>query len=176
MDLCAVVSSDGQLQLHWKMDWSAAPGSSHLAVFLLITAAAGACGEGLQLGLPTAPWPSWRLESGESVAEHKGAHYAGIRSLAWVDQSDTAAASTTSCKAQPLAAAAAISSQSTAGLFGKQHNLLPHQRYKRLFAPPILDPHHPSSSEPLPHPYDMSMIAPGLLPGRLRGGPEPVGS
>jgi hypothetical protein len=37
----------------------------------------------------------------------------------------------------------------------------PHQRYKRLFVPPVMEPHPPSSTEPLPDPYEICMEAAG---------------
>jgi hypothetical protein len=94
------------------------------------------------------------VETGDILSANK-VHYAGIASLQWSDQAGPAHASTAfggkSAGKQP---------QVPAGqLLAPQHSMLPHQRFKRLFAPPELAPLAPSSTEALPEPYDMCIEA-----------------
>jgi hypothetical protein len=90
------------------------------------------------------------FRAGEIVSEHK-VHYAGISSITWCDQAATPRSNSNSSS----------SSSSKGSLFSPQHSMQPHQRYKRLFVPPVMDPHQPSSTEPLPDPYEICMEAAG---------------
>jgi hypothetical protein len=89
------------------------------------------------------------VETGDVVSDNK-VHYAAIATLQWSDQAGPPAASTNGGK--PPAGQQ---------LLAPQHSMLPHQRFKRLFAPPELSPFPPNSTEPLPNPYDMCMEAAG---------------
>lgn len=100
------------------------------------------------------------VETGDVISDNK-VHYASIATLQWSDQAEPAAAA--------VAAPAGLSNlggktaHHPAGqLLAPQHSMLPHQRFKRLFAPPELSPHPTSSTEPLPDPYDMCMEAAGV--------------
>jgi WD40 repeat protein len=98
------------------------------------------------------------VETGDIVSENK-VHYAAIATLQWSDQATSApAADTTS----PSTSTSGGKLQLPAGqLLAPQHSMLPHQRFKRLFAPPELSPFQPDSTEPLPDPYDLAMEAAG---------------
>jgi len=155
MDLCAVVSNDGQLQLHrmdWQLLWAASPDA-------LVTAICWRPdGKEIAVGYSNGCISVLDVESGEAVMEHKGAHYAGIHSVVWADMAEGGGAA---CKAPDEAMAAGSNLvQHQDLLFAQNYSVLPHQRYKRLFAPPILEPFSPSSAEPLPNPYNLSMDAP----------------
>eukprot|EP00775_Hariotina_reticulata_P012351 gene12351-12485_t len=157
MDLCAVVSIDGQLQLHrmdWQLLWAASPDA-------LVTAICWRPdGKEIAVGYSNGGISILDVESGETVMEHKGAHYAGIRTVVWADMTEGVEAA---CKGPEGASAAASNLvQHENLLFTQNHSVLPHQRYKRLFAPPILEPFAPSSAEPLPNPYDLSIDAPAV--------------
>lgn len=80
--------------------------------------------------------------AGDTVSSHK-VHYAGISSITWFDQ----------------AATNSTNSSSRGSLFSPHHSMQPHQRYKRLFVPPVMEPHPPSGTEPLPNPYELCMEA-----------------
>eukprot|EP00878_Enallax_costatus_P019559 GHUV01020636.1.p1 GENE.GHUV01020636.1~~GHUV01020636.1.p1 ORF type:complete len:270 (+),score=46.40 GHUV01020636.1:387-1196(+) len=142
MDLCAVVSTDGQLHLHrmdWQQLWAISPES-------LITAVCWRPdGKELAAGHANGGISILYVETGDVVASHK-VHYAGIATISWADSADN---SSTGFGSQ------------IRDIFGHQHSLAPHQRYKRLFAPPILEPRPPNSSEPPPNPYDFSLEAVG---------------
>lgn len=90
------------------------------------------------------------VETGDFVSDNK-VHYAAIATLQWSDQAAPTAASTTTGGKPPAGPQ----------LLAPQHSMLPHQRFKRLFAPPELSPFPPNSTEPLPDPYDMCMEAAG---------------
>lgn len=146
MDLCAVVSTDGQLRLHrmdWQQLWAVAPEA-------LITAICWRPdGKELAVGHINGALSMLDVETGDITAAHK-VHYAAIATVSWADQAD-------SMPTDPKQA----STLSNSGLFNPKHSVMPHQRYKRLFAPPILEPYPPSSTEPPPHPYDFCMEAVG---------------
>lgn len=144
MDLCAVVSTDGQLHLH-RMDWQQLWAISTES---LVTAVCWRPdGKELAAGHANGGISILDVETGDVVAAHK-VHYAGIATLSWADQADSTAGLGHSNKHQP-------------SLFGPQHSVAPHQRYKRLFAPPILEPYPPSSTDLPPNPYDFSLEAVG---------------
>lgn len=166
MDLCAVVSADGQLALHrmdWQQLWVVAPASAVTAVCWRPDGkqiAAGHANGGLSL---------LDVESGATLAEHK-VHFARVRCLAWADQA-AAAASAGAAGGDTAAAVEGLlaptkQQQPDAGgglpqqLAGVAAAAAPHVRYRRLFAPPLLEPPGSASSEPPPHPYDLSMEAP----------------
>lgn len=141
MDVCAVVSADGQLHLHrmdWQLLWAVAPEA-------LITAICWRPdGKQLAAGHANGTISILNVETGSVVAEHK-AHYSALHSLTWSDQADSSSSSMGSRQ----------------GLFSPQQSIAPHQRFKRLFVPPVMEPYPPSSTEPLPDPYDMSIEAVG---------------
>lgn len=90
------------------------------------------------------------VETGDVVSENK-VHYAGIATLQWSDQAGRAPAHNS--PGGSMKAPAPAGQQ----LLAPQHSMLPHQRFKRLFAPPELSPFPPNSTEPLPDPYDLCM-------------------
>ncbi|WIA35226.1 hypothetical protein OEZ86_003688 [Tetradesmus obliquus] len=141
MDLCAVLSADGQLQLHrmdWQLLWAVSPEA-------LITAVAWRPdGKQIAAGHANGAISVLDVETGDTVSSHK-VHYAGISSITWFDQ----------------AATNSTNSSSRGSLFSPHHSMQPHQRYKRLFVPPVMEPHPPSGTEPLPDPYELCMEAVG---------------
>jgi WD40 repeat protein len=90
------------------------------------------------------------VETGDAVSENK-VHYASIATLQWSDQAAVAAGRSSSAGDTTSSLASKLQ------LPGGQHGMLPHQRFKRLFAPPELNPIPPNSTEPLPDPYDLCM-------------------
>ncbi|KAF6264340.1 anaphase-promoting complex, cyclosome, subunit 4-domain-containing protein [Scenedesmus sp. NREL 46B-D3] len=140
MDLCAVVSADGQLHLH-RMDWQLLWAVSPEALITAVTWRPD--GKEIAAGHANGAISILDVETGDIVSEHK-VHYAGISSIIWCDQ-----------------AATSSHSSSKGSLFSPHQSMQPHQRYKRLFVPPALEPHPPSSTEPLPDPYEICMEAAG---------------
>lgn len=140
MDLCVVVSTDGQLHLHrmdWQQLWAISPEA-------LITAVCWRPdGKELAAGHANGAVSIIDVETGDVLAAHK-VHYAGIATLYWADQ-----------------AADCTNNSNLQNLFGPQHSVAPHQRYKRLFAPPVLEPLPLNGTEALPNPYDFSSEAVG---------------
>ncbi|KAF8060496.1 Eefsec [Scenedesmus sp. PABB004] len=151
MDLCAVVAADGQLRLHrmdWQQLWATAPESPVTALAWRPDGkalAAGHAGGGLSIV---------DVETGDVTAEH-AVHYASIAALSWSDQHAPPQAGEQQQR-QPDGGAAA----GGGGLL-PQAGVAPHQRYRRLFVPPVTEPHPPSSTEPPPDPYDLAMEAAG---------------
>ena len=95
------------------------------------------------------------VETGDVVSENK-VHYASIATLQWSDQAAAAAGSSSTAGHTTTSLASKL--QLPGGqLLAPQHSILPHQRFKRLFAPPELNPIPPNSTEPLPDPYDLCM-------------------
>lgn len=145
MDLCAVVSADGQLHLHrmdWQQLWALSPEA-------LVTALCWRPdGKQLATGHANGAISVLDVETGDVVSDNK-VHYAAITTLQWSDQ------------ASPAASTNGGKPPAGQQLLAPQHSMLPHQRFKRLFAPPELSPFPPNSTEPLPDPYDMCMEAAG---------------
>lgn len=101
------------------------------------------------------------VETGDVVSENK-VHYAAISTLQWSDQAEPTSAAAGPQSALNTPSTVGGKTQQAAGqLLAPQHSMLPHQRFKRLFAPPELSPHPPSSTEPLPDPYELCMEAAG---------------
>jgi hypothetical protein len=94
------------------------------------------------------------VETGDIMSENK-VHYAAIATLQWSDQADPAAAGPSHASTGFGGKIAGQHPQ----LLAPQHSMLPHQRFKRLFAPPELTPLPPNTTDALPDPYDMSIEA-----------------
>jgi Anaphase-promoting complex subunit 4 WD40 domain len=169
MDVAAALSRDGSLQLHrmdWSPLWASAPASRITALVWRPD------GRALATGHADGSLSLLDVESGEVLAQHR-AHFASITSLCWAedaaDKSNaTAPLRTPESGADDVANNCATTGGSAlaglgdnASLSAANHSIAPHERYKRLFVPPVLQPYAPSSTEPPPPPYALSIDTPG---------------
>jgi WD40 repeat protein len=145
MDVCAVVSADGQLHLHrmdWQLLWSDVPQSMITALCWHPT------GKSLAVGHNDGSFKIMDTESGHVKATQR-AHYARIVHLSWSEEPSSSTSNKSSSTSN--------SSSSPEGTLFSGTRLK--MRHKTLFAPihppgatnPAHQPTHPDSSAP----YDL---------------------
>ena len=148
MDVCAVVSADGQLHLHrmdWQLLWSEVPQSMITALCWHPT------GKSLAVGHKDGTFRILDTETGNVKAVQK-AHYAQIVHVSWSEEPTTS----TSSKGTPATTSTTSSSTPESALFS---GIRLKMRHKTLFAPMdppgAATPAHQSSHANTPAPYDL---------------------
>jgi anaphase-promoting complex subunit 4 len=151
MDVCAIVTADGQLKLHrlnWQLLWVASPEA------LVTTVCWSPDGKVVAAGHEDGSISLYSVETGDVQLRH-AARFARIAALAWADQ----------------AAAAAGGKAGPGGSPGASHSVY-EARHKRFFSPPAeagAAPAAPTTGAKARDPYDHSPAEGGAWPAAPAG-------